>query len=91
MRLEEALIDAEPALKRQVERLCEDSGDARDLLQDTYERTVRQGIPVEVRSTRAWLTAIIHNLFIDRCRSAARQPNHQELEEKHANVTQRSS
>jgi RNA polymerase sigma-70 factor (ECF subfamily) len=87
-RLESALVDAEPALKRLAERLCENTADARDLLQDTFERAVRHGIPPEVRCTRAWLTTIMHNLFIDHCRAAARQPNHDALEDKHCNVIQ---
>jgi len=88
MRLEEALVDAEPALKRLAVRLCENSVDAHDLLQDTFERAVRQGISPEVRSTCAWLATIMHNLFVDRCRAAARHPNHEEFEESHSNVTQ---
>jgi RNA polymerase sigma-70 factor (ECF subfamily) len=86
--LEAALVDAEPALKRLAERLCANSVDSGDLLQDTLERAVRQGIPAEVRCTCAWLTTIMHNLFIDRCRAAARHPNHEALEDKHGDVTQ---
>src|SRR5262245_27978900 len=71
-RLETALVDAEPALRRLAERLCAGNVDARDLLQDTFERAVRQGIRAEVRNPCAWLATIMHNLFIDRCRAAAR-------------------
>ena len=85
-RLGAALVDAEPALRRLAERLCENSVDARDLLQDTFERALRQGIPSEVRVTGAWLGTIMHNLFMDRCRAAARRPNHEALEDKHGNV-----
>jgi RNA polymerase sigma-70 factor (ECF subfamily) len=88
VRLEAALVDAEPALRRLAERLCENGVDVHDLLQDTFERAVRQGISPEVRCTCAWLTTIMHNLFIDRCRAAARHPNPEALEEDHGNVTQ---
>lgn len=87
-RLEAALVDAEPALRRLAARLCENSVDAHDLLQDTYERAVRQGISAEVRCTGAWLSTIMHNLFIDRCRAAARHPSPEALEDNHGNVTQ---
>jgi RNA polymerase sigma-70 factor (ECF subfamily) len=83
-----ALVDAEPALRRLAERLCADSADARDLIQDTFERAMRQGISPEVRCACAWLTTIMHNLFIDRCRAAARHPTHEALEDRHGNVTQ---
>jgi len=86
--LEAALVEAEPALRRLAERLCEDRVEARDLLQDTFERAVRQGISPDIRNTGAWLCTIMHNLFMDRCRAAARQPNHEVLEDKHSNVTQ---
>jgi len=88
VRVEAALVDAEPALRRLAERLCDNGVDVHDLLQDTFERAVRQGISPEVRCTCAWLTTIMHNLFIDRCRAAARQPNHEALEDTHGNVTQ---
>jgi RNA polymerase sigma-70 factor, ECF subfamily len=88
VRLETALVDAEPALRRIAERLCKNSVDSRDLVQDTFERAMRQGIPPEVRSTAAWLTTIMHNLFIDHCRADARHPSTELLENNYANVTQ---
>lgn len=78
-RLAAALADAEPSLRRLALRLCGGSVDAHDLIQDTFERAVRRGIPVDVRSPRAWLAAIMHHLFLDRCRAAARRPIPTEL------------
>lgn len=85
-RLEEVLVDAEPILRRLAERMCDDSGDVHDLLQDTFERACRRGIPPGVRSTRAWLTTIMHHLFIDRCRAAARHPRPEALEDTYDKI-----
>ena len=79
--LEEVLADAEPTLRRFARRICEDSGDARDLLQDTFERACRHGVPQGVHCTRAWLTTIMHRLFLDRCRAASRRPRSQVFED----------
>lgn len=81
-RLEAALVDAEPILRRLAERMCNES-DVHDLVQDTFERACRRGISPGVRCTRAWLTTIMHNLFIDRCRAAARHPRSEALEDGH--------
>ena len=78
-RLEDVLADAEPTLRRLARRMCEDSSDVHDLVQDTFERACRRGIPQEIHCTRAWLTRIMHRLFLDRCRAAARHPRPQVL------------
>lgn len=88
MRLETVLAEAEPELRRLAERLCGSRVNAHDLLQDTFERTLRQGIPPEIHSPPAWLATIMHNLFIDRCRAAARQPHHESLAVEHSNMTE---
>jgi RNA polymerase sigma-70 factor (ECF subfamily) len=74
---------AEPRLLKVAERLCTGSADARDLVQDTFERAMRQGIPPDLRNPCAWLTTIMHHLFIDRCRAVARQPVHEPLQDAH--------
>lgn len=84
--LGELLATAKPALSVIAGRLCATQADASDLLQDTLERATRQGIPADVRNPRAWLATIMHNLFIDRCRSVQRQPPHEPLDENHANA-----
>lgn len=84
--MQAAIVDAEPALIRLAERLCGSRADVLDLVQDTFERAMRQGIPAGVRSPRAWLATIMHNLFVDRCRAAARRPSHEELDEEHGGI-----
>jgi RNA polymerase sigma-70 factor (ECF subfamily) len=87
-RLGAAFVDAEPVLTRIAERMCASAADARDLVQDTFERAMRLGLPPDVRNPTGWFATIMHNLFIDRCRVRARRPNHEPLVEQHANVTQ---
>jgi RNA polymerase sigma-70 factor (ECF subfamily) len=82
--LDEVLADAVPVLTRIAERLCASSADASDLVQDTIERVIRHGIPDDVQNPRAWLTTMMHNLFVDRCRAAARAPVHEPLSEAEA-------
>jgi RNA polymerase sigma-70 factor (ECF subfamily) len=77
------LEDAAPVLTRIAQRLCGSTADAHDLLQDTIERAIRQGLPADVQNPRAWLATIMHNLFVDRCRAASRAPVHEPLEEVH--------
>lgn len=79
--LEDVLADAEPTLRRLARRMCENSGDVHDLLQDTFERACRHGIPQGIQCTRAWLTTIMHRLFLDRCRAAVRHPRPEVLDE----------
>ncbi len=83
-----ALADAEPVLSRIAGRMCANAADARDLVQDTFERATRLGLPPDIRNPSGWLVTIMHNLFIDRCRARARRPNHEPLADQHANVTQ---
>jgi len=80
------LVDAEPVLVRLAERLCVSDADVCDLVQDTFERATRQGLPAEVRSTRAWLTTIMHRLFVDRCRSAAGGPACLARDDRHGDI-----
>ena len=63
----------EPALETFATRLCRDSSDARDLVQDTFERAFRawSRLPADA-NVRAWLLTILHRLYIDRCRRSRR-------------------
>lgn len=81
-------MSAAPTLARIAERLCANAADARDLVQDTFERATRIGLPPDLRNPSAWLVTIMNNIFIDRCRARARRPGHETLVEQHANVTQ---
>jgi RNA polymerase sigma-70 factor (ECF subfamily) len=85
--LNAALADAAPVLTGIAERLCASSTDASDLVQDTLERALHSGLPDHVQNPRAWLATMMHNLFVDRCRAAARRPPHELLDDAHDNVT----
>lgn len=82
-----ALLNAEPMLRRLAEQMCENSGDASDLVQDTFERALRRGISPEIRSTNAWLTTIMRNLLRNHRRDAARKPHHETFEDGHDSIT----
>ena len=81
------LEDAVPVLTKIAERLCKNAVDAADLVHDVIERAIEQGLPGDVKNPHAWLTQIMKNLFIDRCRAASRAPVHEPLDETHDNVT----
>jgi len=64
----------ETALNATALRLCGNAADARDLVQDTLERGLRSLSRYKVGTDgRAWLLTILHNIFIDRCRSRTRE------------------
>jgi RNA polymerase sigma-70 factor (ECF subfamily) len=77
-----------PALLRMAERMCGNPADAEDLLQETFLRAVRRGIPPDVRNTAAWLTTMLKNAILDRCRSMRRRPSHEPMTDIHEGVTQ---
>ncbi|HMG25126.1 MAG TPA: RNA polymerase sigma factor [Kofleriaceae bacterium] len=87
--LNAVLADAAPILARIAQRLYGSAQDASDLVQDTIERAIRTGLPEDIQNPRAWLATMMHNLFIDRCRKAARAPVHEPLSDVHdaMNVT----
>ncbi len=71
----------EQALVSVARKLCGNSDDARDLVHDTYERALRNWDRYgEQGNARAWLIAIMHNLFIDHCRKQRRRPQSQEID-----------
>jgi RNA polymerase sigma-70 factor (ECF subfamily) len=60
----------ERALYSLALRLCGNAADARDLVQDTFERALRHLDRFQEGSNaRAWLSTILRHLFISRCRS----------------------
>jgi RNA polymerase sigma-70 factor (ECF subfamily) len=77
-----AFREAEPFLRAVARRLCRNTSDCDDLVQDTFERALRASGAPPVNS-RAWLAAILQNLFIDRCRAVGRRPIHEPLDEHH--------
>jgi RNA polymerase sigma-70 factor (ECF subfamily) len=83
MRLAATWKHAEPRLRKLADRLCRGTADAADLLQDTYERAAKTGLPEDVGNPCGWLTTIMHNLFVDRCRANARKPVQETLGDAH--------
>ncbi len=64
----------ETALQATALRLCGNPTDARDLVQDTLERGLRNLARYKPGTDgRAWLLTILHHIFIDRCRSHTRE------------------
>jgi RNA polymerase sigma-70 factor (ECF subfamily) len=58
------------ALGAFAQRLCASEADASDLVQDVLERALRSFESFSPgTNARAWLFAILHHAFIDRCRS----------------------
>ena len=79
-RFHEVARQHEPVLRGLAMRLTGNPADAGDLVQDTFERALRafDRLPRDA-NVRAWLIAILHNLFIDHCRRVRRQPRMAEL------------
>ena len=88
MRLAATWIHAEPRLRKIADRLCRSTADAADLVQDTYVRAAKIGMPEDVRNPCAWLTTIMHNLFVDACRASARKPVQETLGDAHEALLQ---
>ncbi|MFT3695561.1 MAG: RNA polymerase sigma factor [Kofleriaceae bacterium] len=70
----------EEALLGIARKLCRNNDDAHDLVQNTYERALRKLDRYgEQGNAKAWLVAIMHNLFIDQCRAKKRRGQTTEL------------
>ena len=67
------LVGHIPDLRRYARTLTGDAWAADDLVQDTLERAcARWQLWTAGSDLRAWLFTLMHNLFVDRCRAAAR-------------------
>jgi len=77
-----------PALLRMAERMCGNTADAEDALQETFLRAVRRGIPPDVRNVAAWLTTMLKNAIVDHCRKTKRRPSHEPITDHHDGLTQ---
>jgi RNA polymerase sigma-70 factor (ECF subfamily) len=69
------ILPLQGSLMRLALGLTRDAGDARDLVQDTLERALREWARFTPgTNARAWMSAILSRLFIDRWRRRKRQP-----------------
>ena len=72
----------QPALEAFALKLCGDGDDARDLVQDTFERALKAMETQQPHTNeRAWLFTILHHLFIDRHRRRMRAPRSTSIHE----------
>lgn len=73
--LHDQIVACMPQLRRYARGLTGDKDAADDLVQDTLERAwARIGLWQRRGDLRAWLFSILHNVFIDRMRSARAIP-----------------
>lgn len=78
----EAVRAYEGLLRGTARRLCGNDADADDLVHDTYEKALLGWERYAERGNlKAWLMAIMHNLFIDRCRRSKRAPKTEEVDD----------
>jgi RNA polymerase sigma-70 factor, ECF subfamily len=69
MRAEALRRDHGEYLHGLARRLCRSNLDPDDLLQDVFEKTVRSPASIpDGANERAWLSRVMHNLFIDKLR-----------------------
>lgn len=77
-----AVREHDALLRGLARRLCGNPTDADDLVHDAYERALRAwGRYVDQGNLRSWLAAIMHNVFIDRCRKHRRTPRSERIEQ----------
>jgi RNA polymerase sigma-70 factor (ECF subfamily) len=79
-RLDALVREHQSALYAFAVKLCGDPSDARDLVQDTFERAVRADAQAR-GNDRAWLFTVLHHLFVDRYRRRRREPRLASLED----------
>jgi len=71
----DAIVDHIPSLRRYARALTGDAWSADDLVQDTLERACSKWrLWLAGSDLRAWLFTVMHNLFANQVRHAARRP-----------------
>ena len=64
-------------LEALARRKCRNQLDPDDLVQDVFEKVMRRVQPIpEGANEQAWLTRVLHNLFIDKLRRRAARAEH---------------
>jgi RNA polymerase sigma-70 factor, ECF subfamily len=69
-RIEEITREHGDYLRALARKLCRSQVDPDDLVQDLFERVLRTEMPAGANE-RAWISRIMHNLFIDKLRRRA--------------------
>ncbi len=82
--VEESLAACEHLLRRVALALCDSSAEADDLVQDTFEKALRNAKQFDGKNPRGWLITVMRNLFFDRCRREARRPRSIPLKDRAA-------
>lgn len=72
-RIEELTREHGEYLRALARKLCRTQLDPDDLVQDLFERVLRTDMPDGVNE-RAWISRVMHNLFIDKLRRKAARP-----------------
>jgi RNA polymerase sigma-70 factor (ECF subfamily) len=71
------LTEQLPVLRAVARNLVRNANEVEDLVQDVYERTLRQIDRLDMMANpRGWMVTVLHNLHIDRCRQRARMKPH---------------
>lgn len=71
------LAEQLPILRAVARNLVRNSMEVEDLVQDVYERALRQLDRIDLTANpRGWMVTVLHNLHIDRCRQRARMKPH---------------
>jgi len=71
------LTEQLPILRAVARNLVRNSNEVEDLVQDVYERALRQLERIDLAANpRGWMITVLHNLHIDRCRQRARMRPH---------------
>jgi RNA polymerase sigma-70 factor (ECF subfamily) len=86
--LKAAFAEVQPTLLRMAERMCANRADAEDVVQETFLRATRHGIPPDIRNVAAWLTTMLKNVILDECRKTKRRPSHEPITDDHTGLTQ---
>lgn len=70
--LEDLTREHRAYLESLARKLCRSQLDPDDLVQDLFEKTLRASAPIPAGANeRAWLSRVLHNLFIDKLRRRA--------------------
>jgi RNA polymerase sigma-70 factor (ECF subfamily) len=80
-RLDALVREHQEALYAFALKLTGEVNDARDLVQDVFEKVLRTDAAQPRGNDRAWMFTVLHHLFVDRYRKKARAPRHASLDD----------